>query len=313
MSSDSTGKLVCCSICGFFLGLGMIGTGVKNYQFAQRVKNTPTSKVAAAAVGLVELYGKAKCLDDKTKAELDAKLAVNRAKAEEYIEKLKEGKEIKEKLKGVTALAKAGQESAAGGALLSPVTKARCVYWRVTGEYYQSGKHGGWRDICDHHSYSSFFLEDDTGKVLVDPVEAQVDIPYDKVYDGYMEGKGMFGVPHTQLDPQAVEYIKNLPESYRSRFMAHQHHDLRVHEYFIAERDEVYVMGNAEPREGVSSAVAHENLVVKKGAVDKLMYITDSSEKKVLDKFGGNTYWQIFGGLAISAVSLLILLGIAKV
>lgn len=41
------------------LGVAMTVTGMRKYLLAQKIKNTPTSKVRSAAVGLVELYGKA--------------------------------------------------------------------------------------------------------------------------------------------------------------------------------------------------------------------------------------------------------------
>lgn len=192
--------------------------------------------------------------------------------------------------------------------MLSPVAKEKCAYWRVVGQYYQSGKHGGWKQIYKADSGTRFCLEDPTGRMLVDPAGAEIDIPHDHLYEGYISGKGVFGMQHTQMDQGAVDFVNGLDEKGKSAFMGHQHENVRVYEYYIAEGDDIYVLGNAEPIEGASSSVGYENLIVKKGQFDKTMYISDSGERKILEKFGSGAYWKIFIGLALSAVCLFIIL-----
>ena len=50
------------SIAGFFGGLAIMYMGAREYLLIQKISNTPTSNVQSAAVGMVELYGKAKCI-----------------------------------------------------------------------------------------------------------------------------------------------------------------------------------------------------------------------------------------------------------
>jgi hypothetical protein len=47
-------------IVGFVGGLALLYNGIRRYQFRQKICNTPTSKIAAAAMGAVEVYGKVK-------------------------------------------------------------------------------------------------------------------------------------------------------------------------------------------------------------------------------------------------------------
>ncbi|VVB98535.1 E3 Ubiquitin ligase [uncultured archaeon] len=241
---------------GFVIGLSSMYDGVKKYLLAQKIRDTPTSTVEAAAVGLVELKGKAMC-DAPT---------------------------------------------------YSPIAKQKCAYWKLRGQYYRSGKNGGWRDIYSAASTANFLIQDQTGSMLVDPVGAEIDIPQDKLYEGYISGKGIFGAAHTQMDQSVVDFVNALGPDDRQKFMNHKNEDVRIYEYYIAEGDDIYVLGSAEPRDGVASSVGYENLVVRKSNTDNTMFISDSGERKLLEKFGGQLYLKILFGFALSSACLFIVL-----
>lgn len=247
----------CCGgLLAFVIGITLIYGGTQRYLLAQKIKNTPTSKVRSAAVGLVELFGKAKCKD----------------------------------------------------AIDSPISKARSAYWRIKGEYYKPGKHGGWRDIYNASSSAQFYLEDDTGKMLIEPKDGEIDIPQDFFSNGRLSEGGVLGMFKSKvLDPKVLAFLAATPAANQA-FRNHSGYDLRVTEWFIAEGDPLYVMGSAEPVKGASSALAHENLIMKKGANVDIMYISDSGEKKVVDKVGGSVWWMLGLGLILSAIGLIVLL-----
>jgi hypothetical protein len=247
---------ICCGFFAFFAGLALLYSGVQKYLLLQKITNTPTSKVRSAAVGLVELHGKAICKDPTH----------------------------------------------------SPITKQKCAWWRLNAEYYQSGKHGGWRTIMNAVSGVPFYLEDDTGKILVKPLGAQIDIPMDHAFTGYITEVGFFGISHKKLPQPVLDYIESSPPEIKKKFMAHNHQNIRVHEYFIAEGDPLYVLGTAQPKEGAASAVGHENLVVGLGKHEKAFYISDTQEKNLVEKMKGEVPFAIVGGLAASAAGLLIVL-----
>jgi hypothetical protein len=259
MSSNSN------PICGMayfslfiIVGLSMIYDGVRKYLLIQKIKDTPTSKVDAAAVGLVELAGKAEC----------------------HIP------------------------------IASPITKNRCAYWRVLAQYFQPGKGGGrWVEFFRASSGSLFYLQDDTGKMLVDPNNAQVEIPSDNLFQGCISGTGEFGMAHTQMEKRVLDYIDSLDDKGKKAYMKFQHEDVRVYEYFIAEGDTLFVLGSAEPRgDAPASAVAYENLMLRQGKEDKTMYISDSGERKVLDTLSSAMWHQFAIGLLMSAIGMLLLL-----
>ena len=267
-SSDGMGKALALLVILFFTGIFAIYDGMKKYLRVQKIKNTPTSKAASAAVGLVELAGTARC----------------------------------------------------NGNMVSPISGVKCAYWKITGEYYRSGKHGGWKEIYFGDSSglnnseaqgpeaTGFYTEDETGRMLVNPQKGEVDIPFDKEFRGHIEGKGLFGEINPKMGESVLKFIESLPSEGKSKFMARKDEDLRVREYYVADGDEVYVLGSAQPREGAASSTGSENLVVQWHISDNLLYISDSGERKVLEKLSGNMYLKIFGGLALSAVCLFLIL-----
>ncbi len=207
----------------------------------------------------------------------------------------------------VELIGKMGDE----GDLPSPVSGVSCGYWKLVAEYYKSGKNGGWRKFFSSESGKPFYIEDETGQVLVDPTRAEVDIPSDCQFQGYLSGKGVFGVEHTKMDDRVLRFIDQSDPSTKARFNGYQHVDVRVTESYIAKDDPLYVLGTAVPRDGASSAVGHENLVVKKGP--DVMYISDSDQGKIVSRLSGSFKWEIFGGAALSGICLLILLLIFNV
>lgn len=258
-SGSSIGSVLIYAFIGFFVGLGLIYSGGKRYLLVQKIKNTPTSKVEGAAVGLTELSGKAECHDPTD----------------------------------------------------SPISAVKCAYWRLNADYYVSGKNGGWRRFYSADSHKQFYLVDETGKMLVDPHGAEIDIPIDWTYQGYIAG-GLFGTGHT-MDPRVLKFVDTLDDPGKRKFMAYSHSDVRVNESYIADDDPLFVLGSAEPIEGMSSAVAYENLMMRKGDIDKTMYISDNGERKVIQNLSGSMYYHIGGGLALSAICLFFLLTILGV
>ena len=247
---------------GFMIGIGLIYFGVTQYLLAQKINNTPTSKVQSAAVGLIELCGKAECRDPT----------------------------------------------------VSPISKVKCVYWRIRGELNRDNSnyleqedvaYGRLRQMFYRDSSKPFYLEDETGRMLVDPKDGDVDIPCNKVYDGYLSpGKRLFGiVPLTPLPAEALDFINGLDPAGKAAFMAHPNVNLRILEYYIAEGDPLYVLGSAVPQDGAGSSVGHANLMVKKGR-DNIMYVSKTGEKKLVNRITWVMYLAIFGGLALSAISL---------
>jgi hypothetical protein len=189
--------------------------------------------------------------------------------------------------------------------LSSPISKVRCVYWLISAEYYDTtGERSEWRTFMTRKSDSRFFLEDDTGKMLVDPKMAQFNIPADFRSAGHLGQKGFLGAPQNQLDSRVLAWIE-ADASAKVAFGNMGHHELRVTESYIAEGDPLFVLGSAEPIPGSASAIKSENLVVGRNNIDKILFIADSEEKKFKGTMGIVSWVMTAVGLLFLTAALL--------
>ena len=62
--------------------------------------------------------------------------------------------------------------------VLSPVTRTSCFFYKVDIEKWQGGRDAppGWRHVKTDADGIKFYLEDSTGKVLVDVLGAEYDL-----------------------------------------------------------------------------------------------------------------------------------------
>lgn len=150
--------------------------------------------------------------------------------------------------------------------LVSPITKRDCVYYKVEHQVYVRSRRGGnWVTTSVKSEFENFFLEDDTGKVEIDPRLAELDIPQDFV------------------------------KTYGNQ---------RDIEYFLAPGDTVYALGTAKNKPGVKVAKNEDNFIVTKGESDPFFYISDKKEKDVQGTLSGSAKWQVGIGAVIFLASL---------
>jgi hypothetical protein len=120
--------------------------------------------------------------------------------------------------------------------LKSPLTQTDCVlYLYKVEEYRSSGKSGHWVTIASGNSFDCpFWLEDETGKIMVFPKGAELFLPIDYEYSTGL-GRG--------LSPNLVEFMEVHFIKYRSAF---GNLNLRFKECYIKEDALVYILGTAK-------------------------------------------------------------------
>jgi hypothetical protein len=125
------------------------------------------------------------------------------------------------------------------GELSAPFTGLPCVYYRYEIEQEVSGnRHRRWRTLDKGSSESwPFYLEDETGRALVDPHGALVDIPTD-----YRETNPPVAGP-------LAGFLQERGINPRTFFGFRK--KLRFTEWHIAPGDEIYVLGVAQERGGL--------------------------------------------------------------
>ncbi|MEK6967437.1 MAG: GIDE domain-containing protein, partial [Nanoarchaeota archaeon] len=91
--------------------------------------------------------------------------------------------------------------------LISPFSGAKCVYFRYwIDEWRKTGKNSyGWVTVKQGSEDNLFYIKDDTGKVLINPKGAEIDIPIDFTRESGM-GNDPSGLMKKFLKSQGVGF-----------------------------------------------------------------------------------------------------------
>jgi len=133
---------------------------------------------------------------------------------------------------------------------------------------------------------SPIYITDDTGKIVVDPKDAELEVPAD-----YQAESGFGRDPPKEIQ----KYMSENDMKFEGFFGANKR--MRFTEYRICTGDDVYVMGTAAPKsEGTYSQKDEENLMITRGGKHDFYYISDRPEKEILKSFGSKIFFEIYGG-----------------
>ena len=197
---------------------------------------------------------------------------------------------------------------------ISPISGERCAYWRTNVEHIIETMRGETRiKVGELHSGSPFYLEDKTGKMLIDPEDANVAIPSDHAYEGFFQE----GFDHSEgsitkdmlLDKKALEFL-NKPECKKIKDGLLRQKGLKVGitEYYIAPGDMLYVLGSTQVFEGAASSAGYKNLVVKKSPPENIMFISNTPESELTQSLFKSSIVTTALGLIMFAAGVFLLL-----
>ena len=197
----------------------------------------------------------------------------------------------------------------------SPVNDTACVYWRVIVMHLCQQRWRGkvWQELYSVESKKPFYIEDETGKMLVSPEGAQIEITLASTYYGYIGDVGSLRQFCIAIDRRALKFIESLDKDLKQKFLACKNERFCVSEFIIRQNDPLYVMGSATPSKGASGAESQDTLILRKGTSDTTMYISTTHESTIIGNLSSSAYWYIFWGLALSGICLcliLLLLGV---
>jgi len=124
--------------------------------------------------------------------------------------------------------------------MLAPITARRCYYFRtLVWEYKQHGRNKKWVKIVSDCMHLPFFIDDNTGRVLVDPRGADLDLHCDfeqQFSDSFF----------TTKDP--------VPDNVRSFLSRHgivTYNKIRVEEYCIKPKNSMFILGTLGDNPGL--------------------------------------------------------------
>jgi E3 Ubiquitin ligase len=116
--------------------------------------------------------------------------------------------------------------------LVAPITGAACFYYRtVAWQLKKSGKNERWEIVAEECMHLPFYLDDNTGRVLVDPQDAEMDIHR----DFHEEFSG-------SLFSSSFEAPANV-FAFLSRFGVSSDRKTRVDEYCLKPKNALFVLG----------------------------------------------------------------------
>lgn len=177
----------------------------------------------------------------------------------------------------------------------APFSDDDCVYCKWTIEEYRStGKSSHWATVASDEVGKYFFLQDDTGTVLVDSRGAKVDIPITHEY--------------SSVTPTIKSFLEGQEISYK--ILLGLKKKMRFREYLLAQDNKVYIMGDAGDNPFVEEASSDKNeadIMIQKSKPKSFYYISDKPEKDVLNRFKWRVFGGLFGGAGLIVVCLAII------
>lgn len=186
------------------------------------------------------------------------------------------------------------------GAIKTPFAKAESVfYYFKIEEHRGSGRSSRWVTVKEFASPNWFYLEDDTGRVLVDPAGAELFLSVDRKYASGSCGTGK----DLEAFEQGLVELGIEPHG----FMGF-HKQLRCTETYLCPGDAVYIMGNVAKNPLVEfTEKGSENLCIQKDPAP-FFCISDKSEKDLLSSMGWQMYLFLYGGPILTVTCLFFLI-----
>jgi hypothetical protein len=125
--------------------------------------------------------------------------------------------------------------------MMAPVTGVPCYYYRTMAwQWQQRGKNSEWVQVADESLHVPFFLDDNTGRVLVDPQGAEMDIHRD-FHDEFS----------TSLFSSSLEMPSNI-SSFLARNGVSADKKIKIDEYCIKPKNALFILGTLAQNPGLS-------------------------------------------------------------
>jgi hypothetical protein len=125
--------------------------------------------------------------------------------------------------------------------LTAPITGAPCYYSRTMAwQWQQRGKNSEWVKVADESLHVPFFLDDNTGRILVDPQDAEMDIHRD-FHDEFSTG----------LFSGSMEVPSNV-SGFLARNGVSTDKKIKIEEYCIKPKNALFILGTLAQNPGLT-------------------------------------------------------------
>lgn len=124
--------------------------------------------------------------------------------------------------------------------IVSPVTGLPCfLYHTIAWQLKRAGKSEEWRKVAEESLHVPFFLDDNTGRVLIDPQGAEMDLHR----DFHQEFSGSFFGTGSEAPINVLNFL--------ARHGVANDHKLKVDEYCIKPKNALFILGTLAANPGV--------------------------------------------------------------
>jgi hypothetical protein len=156
---------------------------------------------------------------------------------------------------------------------------------------------GAWKPLHTGIRRTKFYLQDVTGKVLIDPKKLKID----KNIRLHTE--------HFSISDEKTRMLYK--ERIGKEFLDYYHGPFRLTEKYLAHDDHIYLLGTADSRPESHKAVkSEEKIVIKRGAFNKTFYLSRKSEEHLLKEMRKKILPELIGGFVLLVGSLAALFAI---
>jgi len=125
--------------------------------------------------------------------------------------------------------------------MLAPITGVPCYYFHTAAwQWQQEGKNKAWVKVADERLHVPFFLDDNTGRVLIDPQGAEMDIHRD-FHDEFS----------TSLFSSSLEIPSNI-SSFLARHGVSTDKKIKIDEYCIKPKNALFILGTLAQNPGLT-------------------------------------------------------------
>ena len=154
----------------------------------------------------------------------------------------------------------------------APITGFPCYYHRsVAWQLKQSGKNKSWQKVADECRHLPFYLDDNTGRLLINPQGAEMDIHRD-FHEEY----------RTSLFSNSVDMPVNV-STFLMRHGISTDKKIKVEEYCIKPKNALFILGTLSENPGLK--VSPDPVVTEHGDV---LTASVTWGRKTLSAFAGN-------------------------
>jgi hypothetical protein len=182
------------------------------------------------------------------------------------------------------------------GLLRAPFSGLPCVLYSYTvEERRESGKNARWETIVKGTSPDPFFVQDQTGKVLVVPLDAQLILPDNRTsrnnWLGSLPGETVLGLARLGISVDGWLGEKTI----------------RCSEACILPEETVYVLGTAQENRAAAGSTDNSARLYIGSGRDNEFIISDRSERELLSRLRWQVLAFLGGGPALAVLCFVLM------